>query len=788
MLVRDIGPPDARIMFIGEAPGRKEVSAGVPFVGASGSVLKQMCTHAGIEWKDCYVTNLLDHRPKRGDFGGLYEDKKRHKPTPELLKVWEKVREKIRSVKPRVVVTLGAEALRAVTGRRGIKEWRGCPLLFETTPIIPTYHPANVLAQYEQLPVCELDLAKAKRWSKTESRGSQTSIAWEIIREPKLPDVIDWLDGCHGKVVAFDLESIGRTVRCLGFARDKTSICIPFLKLKSYNPSGIKGSSIVSIGATAGPSTSSYWSPEDELVVIAKINEVLNADDVIKVGQNSIGFDQPFLEREFGFMFTNHSFDCMHGFHLLYPELPKSLSFLCSILTDYPNYWSDKDTKDDMSEWLYNCWDTIVTLDAYHIISKDLEESGLMDFYKTKLHPLAVALARCQERGVKIDVDVREKLATFYIDLAKKRLSEAQSLSHWDSLNLDSPKQLKDLIFGDMKCKRVLNKDGKVSTNEECLKKLTKMYPAEPIFGKIIEYRKAKKFLNFLTTTINDKGRMQTSFNASGTKTGRIASSKTIWGTGMNLMNIPKSIRHMFVAPEGRSFVKEDLSQAETRVVAELLKRHGDPTLWELYQDPTFDIHSWLASSIFQKPEADIVKFERQVGKLGNHSGNYRAGPKVLETTATKLGIPGITYEFSKEILRVRGEILPGLEKWWKWIEEELARTRVLTTCLGRRRIFFGRLDHATFRDATSYEPQSIVGDANNIIFTGLDRELDSDCFPVLQVHDEVVVECPDEKIQHTIDTMNRVGHIELWVNPDQPLVIPMDIEVGKDWQNCLEI
>jgi len=256
----------------------------------------------------------------------------------------------------------------------------------------------------------------------------------------------------------------------------------------------------------------------------------------------------------------------------------------------------------------------------------------------------------------------------------------------------------------------------------------------------------------------------------------------------MNLMNVPKHLRDIFVAPEGRSFVVEDLSQAETMVVAEILKRHGDTTLWDRYQDPAFDIHRWMASCIYKKPEHKITKTERNVGKIANHSGNYRAGPRVLETTAAKYGIPGITYQVAREILKERSKALPGLEKWWQWIEDQLRQTRTLTTCLGRRRIFFGRLDHQTFRTATAFEPQSIVGDCNNIIFTSLDRELDDDCYPLLQVHDEVVVECPDSKIGHTLDTLKKVGMVELWINEDKPLIIPMDIGIGKNWKECPEL
>jgi len=641
-------------------------------------------------------------------------------------------------------IPLGAEALRAVTNKRGIDNWRGSPLSFEGIPVISTYHPNAVVQKYSFHPVAEMDLQKAKRWSEGEPKKPD----WRILLEPTFQEVRRWLSNCQGKTVAFDLESIGETVRCLGFARNKTSICIPFLHFKDYQPKSKPGSSIISVGERQSSSASSYWSVEEEIEIIKMLSELFRDPSIKKVGQNSIGFDQPFLEKEFGFEFNNHSFDCMHGFHLLYPELPKSLSFLCSILTNYDNYWTGKNTQDDLEEWRYNCWDTIITLEAERIIREDLSSSKLDNFYSTKLHKLAESLSRAQDRGVLIDKDRCEQLTEHYTNQKADRQQFVRLCAGEPELNINSHPQLKRLIFETMGCRGVLNRRGIPGTDEECMKKLMQKYPTEPIFQGIMAFRKAGKMLDFLRSKVGSDGRMHTSFNASGTETGRISSSQTIWKTGMNLMNVPKHLRDIFVAPEGRSFVKEDLSQAETMVVADILKRHGD----------------------------------------ANHSGNYRAGPKVLETAAIKYGIPGITYQVAREILKERSKALPGLEKWWQWIEDELRRTRTMWTCLGRRRIFFGRLDHKTFRNATAFEPQSIVGDATNIIFSSLDRELDNDCYPVLQVHDEVVVECPDEKIQHVLDTLSRVGKIELWINEDKPLIIPMDIGIGKDWKNCIDI
>ncbi len=132
--------------------------------------------------------------------------------------------------------------------------------------------------------------------------------------------------------------------------------------------------------------------------------------DVEKVGQNSVSFDAPLIDNEFGIVMNNHCFDTMNAFHLLYPELPKSLNFLCSILTDYPNYWSDKVTENDVSEWTYNCWDAIVTLDAAYKIEDELNKTGMLDLYKTHTHPCSQVLAKMSWAGILIDVDKREEI------------------------------------------------------------------------------------------------------------------------------------------------------------------------------------------------------------------------------------------------------------------------------------------------------------------------------------------------------------------------------------------
>lgn len=410
------------------------------------------------------------------------------------------------------------------------------------------------------------------------------------------------------------------------------------------------------------------------------------------------------------------------------------------------------------------------------------------------MHKLALALARAQEYGILVDKDAISTLKTE----ANLRLGKHKALIAkvaGAEINPASNPQIQKLLYEKLKFPGVYKKDKgveKLVVDEPALRKLEKRYPNEEILNAIIMHRKESKLIStYLNMVIDDDGRLRTSWNASGTKGGRISSSKTIWKTGLDLQNIPagrsrgvQNIKHVFIAGEGNALIKADLRQAETMVVAHILRRIGDSTLYDLYDVQGFDIHKWMAGFIFNKDVSKISPDERPTGKLSNHSGNYMAGPKVLITKALKDGLD-IDYAFAKHILDIRSAAIPGLEKWWKIVEMIVRRTRTMTTCLGRRRIFFGRFDDVTFRDAVSFEPQTTVGDLCNMIFWKLDEQLDKDCRLVLQVHDEVVVESPVDKVENVIELVKRVSQVPLWVCSDVPLIIPIDISVGKNWKDC---
>jgi len=364
MLVQDTGPRDAKIMLVGEAPGEEEERIGKPFVGAAGKMLRQMLSHVGIDYNSCYVTNVMNVRPPGNNFRYFYNGKL---PSRELERGWQQLQNKVASIRPDVTILLGNEPLKALCNKSGISNWRGTWLSFRGINVLPTYHPSYVLRQYGDHPIVELDLMKAA----TQKPAAEPT----FILQPTLKQTIDWLSTAldSDSRIGFDIETIGKHVRCLGLSSNRSTICIPFIKFPSSDLVSPSSSTIVQVSGISGHS-SSYWSASEEIAIIDAIDKLFRSGIEI-VGQNSISFDAPLLAEEFGLTIANHYIDTMHLWHCLYPELPMSLSFLCSVLTNYPNYWTEMDSTNDKSLWRYNCFDALVTLEISYKLEKEAKET-----------------------------------------------------------------------------------------------------------------------------------------------------------------------------------------------------------------------------------------------------------------------------------------------------------------------------------------------------------------------------------------------------------------------------
>jgi len=154
------------MMLIGEAWGQEEARVQQPFVGRAGFQLNRSLQGIGILREEVYIANVINERPTRNDFSVYYEDKRRKIPTERLRGARDSLKLKIRELKPKVVVPLGNEALKAITDCTGIEDWRGSIISSNLGFIVPTIHPSAVVRGGGEggwyLPAVAHDLRRAK--------------------------------------------------------------------------------------------------------------------------------------------------------------------------------------------------------------------------------------------------------------------------------------------------------------------------------------------------------------------------------------------------------------------------------------------------------------------------------------------------------------------------------------------------------------------------------------------------------------------------------------------------
>ncbi len=241
-----------------------------------------------------------------------------------------------------------------------------------------------------------------------------------------------------------------------------------------------------------------------------------------------------------------------------------------------------------------------------------------------------------------------------------------------------------------------------------------------------------------------------------------------------NLQNIDRSkeIRKLFVADTGTFFVNADLSQAEARVVAYIAK---EERLKAVFAEGG-DIHKRNASIIFTKPVEKVTGDERQLAKTLVHAANYGIGVRKFAQTI------GTDENHAHQLLNLYHANYPRIKRWHAEVEEELRRSRTLTTPLGRKRMFFGRWGEDLVREAVAYVPQSTVGDVLNYGIVRCANSMPQGWTMVMQNHDAILMQVPNSTdLMHVVRFIKHYFEFPIIIN-DEYLTIPVDIKVGKSW------
>lgn len=396
--------------------------------------------------------------------------------------------------------------------------------------------------------------------------------------------------------------------------------------------------------------------------------------------------------------------------------------------------------------------------------------------------PLVPVLARMERAGIRVDVERLQAMSdTFESEL--EQLEAACYEAAGQEFNISSPKQLEKILFEDLELKIVKRTPtGRPSTDHSVLEALA---DSHPLPQAIVDYRQVEKLKNTYVDALprmvsESTGRVHTTFNQAMAATGRLSS------TDPNLQNIPirtdlgRQLRKVFVAEPGCRLVSVDYSQIELRILAHLCR---DPVLVQAFADGA-DVHTRTASVLFEVEPEEVTREMRTQAKAVNFGVLYGMGPVRL---ARELKIP---RKVASQFVNDYFERQPGVRKY---IDESLKTAREkkeVRTILGRRRRVLD-LDSrnrgargAAERVATNTPIQGSAADLIKLAMLRVDALL-RDAYPqarlLLQVHDELLVEAPEDQAKAAArdvkDQMERV----------MPLEVPIVAEahVGADWDDA---
>ena len=355
MSILGIGPPNAKIMIVGNCYLDEDVRACAPFQGAPGMELNRMLNDAGILRSEVYLTNVVNAQPRGGRLDSLIAWKKsditaQHTELkgkfvlPVLAQGYARLLKEIALVQPNVICSLDTIPTWLLTGAESITKWRGSHLRMAYGPkqpepgpaidpapkVIPTDPPSWILAQWQLRPHAIEDLKRVKRES--ESRVYEHIPQWNFTVKPTRNEVVSCLEWLTAQLEAatepfwleLDLETRAGHIACLGLSWSREdAICIPFMCVARYE---------------------GYWRQSDEAVILWHLHRVLTHRNVAVRWQNGL-YDAQYIWRHWHFVPRGVQ-DTLISQHTAFVSLPKSLAFQSSMYSPHYVYW-----KDDGKTW-----------------------------------------------------------------------------------------------------------------------------------------------------------------------------------------------------------------------------------------------------------------------------------------------------------------------------------------------------------------------------------------------------------------------------------------------------
>ncbi|MBT0549625.1 DNA polymerase I [Riemerella anatipestifer] len=525
-------------------------------------------------------------------------------------------------------------------------------------------------------------------------------------------------------------------------------------------------------------------------VIVERFRPFFEKESILKIAHN-LKYDYKVL-LNYGIEVTGNLFDTMIAHYLLNPDGRHGMDYLSEMYLNYKPIALEtligkkgKGQKtlreiDLPTQTQYAAEDADITFQLYEIFSPQLKKEEVEEvFYKIEM-PLVKVLAKMELAGVALDKEwLKDESISLEQDL---KILEGQIFEQaGEEFNINSPKQLGDILFEKLKLdpKAKKTKTGQYSTSEDVLQKLSHKHE---IIKLILEYRQLQKLKSTYVDALPNQispidGRVHTSFAQTVAATGRLASNNP------NLQNIPirtergQQVRGAFVASKGAKIVSADYSQIELRLIAEI---SGEETMIKAFQEGQ-DIHASTASKLFDVPLSEVSKTQRSQAKTVNFGIIYGQSAFALADQT------GLSRTDAKQLIDSYYETYPKLKAFM--IEQvQMARKKgYVETIMGRKRHLkdinsnnFVVRGHAE-RNAVNAPIQGSAADIIKLAMIKIDSEIKAQGLKtkmLLQVHDELVFEVPNEEIEVATTLIKQ--EMETAYSTKVPLLT--EVGVGDNW------
>lgn len=800
---------EPKLMILSDGPSEKDVAVGRCM--SSEYDLDRLLRDTKINKSECWLSTVSKyHVPPNFGTKKIPFATRAKTAGIDMGRQIEELQVEINNVKPNCILALGGTALWALTGKKGIDDYRGSILLGSGRKIVPTYHPRGLswakdseFKGYWNRQIIVFDILRAKAQAEY-SEIIRPSRTLRVCRNSY--ELVEFIQRkSNQKRLGLDIEALHCVPTCLGLAFDRyEGLSVPL-----WNVAGI--SKI----------------PDADLAQIwILLSELLMNPKFKKVGQN-FKYDEDKITR-LGLPIDKLFSDTMLKAFAINPELPKNLGFNTSIFTEEPYYKHEGANFDPSKQpiedlFIYNARDACVTVEIDEEMDKDLDELGMREYYENfimQLHPLYLHI---ESVGFRVDNFRKEVLLRKYVEWNENLKYELFKLTN-QHINAHSPKQVSILLYETMKL------PVKGSANEEALTELLKSTKVKEndraIIDNILLQRRVKKTIgNYILASPDFDGRMRTTYFLC-TDTGRTSTGQQdppirpqleyrdehnklkykSLGAAFQTMtkhgDVGADVRSVYIADEGEVFIQADSSQAEARAV--FLFADDEQALLDV---DTHDYHALTASWFFGGSEDDYSKRKlgyespiRFAGKTLRHAGHLGAGKA---RAATEINTQARKYKINYTI--TEGEAGRALEIFHKkqpkirtnfhgGVIKCLEKSRVLIapkpwgvrSDTGGKRTFYERWGDELNRMAFSYMAQRTITDNTKSAALRIKRRLPKIRI-ILEAHDALLFSVPEDRAEDwgTIIKMEMERPIDFsrCSIPRRELVVPCELEIGKNYQ-----